>query len=282
MIITGTYDLVVDPQWRNLQTQEVFLECDTTTAPVTINLFAIANLNRFWNVRIIIADVNSNAGTNNITINSGSVGLIPVFDTIDQDGNVQAVLNQNGESITLQPVSPTQWIATQSVGGLSPTWNLIQGDGGLGGDPTVFSGLTQVSGKVDVTTLGNGNIYNLKGFTTFDGSNNVYAKYIGLITVDLGSNTLITSNASTIDCTDSGLAGTITSTLANNAWVTNTSSGASEQIPFVVINPDNTLGNPNEYYIYLLVGNPNTFSASASLDINIITDSTTVTFTQNV
>jgi hypothetical protein len=281
-MITGTYNLAADPQWRNVQLQELFLECDTTLAPVTINLFPIVDLNRFWNVKIVVSDVNNNAGTNNITINAGSVGLVPVFDTIDQDGNVQVVLNENGESLSLQVASATQWIGSASTGGLVPTWNLIQGDAGLGGDPTVFSGLTQVSGKVDSTTLGSTNIYNLKATTDFDGSNNVYAKYIGLITVDLGSNFFITSNASTIDCTDGALTGTITSTLANNAWVTNTLSGSSEQIPFVVINPDNTLGNPNEYYLYLLVGNPNTFGATASLDINIITDSTTVTYTQNV
>jgi hypothetical protein len=280
-MITGNYNLVADPQWRNVQLQEVFLECDTTLAPVTINLFPIANLSRFWNVKIVVSDVNNNAGTNNITINAGSVGLVPVFDTIDQDGNVQVVLNENGESLSLQVASATQWIGSASTGGLVPTWNIIQGDSLLGGDPTVFSGLIQVSGKVD-SALSSNNIYSLKGSTTFDGSSNVYAKYIGLVTVDLGSILSITSNASTMECTDSGLAGTITSTLANNAWVTNTLSSASEQIPFVVINPDNTLGNPNEYYLYLLVGNPSTFTASASFDITILTDSTTVTYTQNV
>jgi hypothetical protein len=191
------------------------------------------------------------------------------------------VLNENGESLSLQVASATQWIGSASTGGLVPTWNIIQGDSLLGGDPTVFSGLIQVSGKVD-SALSSNNIYSLKGSTTFDGSSNVYAKYIGLVTVDLGSILSITSNASTMECTDSGLAGTITSTLANNAWVTNTLSSASEQIPFVVINPDNTLGNPNEYYLYLLVGNPSTFTASASFDITILTDSTTVTYTQNV
>jgi hypothetical protein len=280
-MITGNYNLAADPQWRNVQLQEIFLECDTTSAPVTINLFPIVDLNRFWNVKIVVSDVNNNAGTNNITINAGSVGLVPVFDTIDQDGNVQVVLNENGESLSLQVASATQWIGSESIGGVSPIWNLIEGDALLGGDPTVISGLTQLSGKVD-TALFSNNIYSLKGFTFFDGSSNVYAKYIGLTTVDLGSGFGLFSNASTMECTDVALTGTITSTLANNAWVTNTLSGASEQIPFVVINADNTIGNPNEYYLYLLVGNPNSFSATASFDITILTDSPTVTYTQNV
>ena len=62
-MITGTYNLTVNPQWRNLQQSEVFLECDTTLAPVTINLFEIADLSRFWNVKIVISDPNNNAVT---------------------------------------------------------------------------------------------------------------------------------------------------------------------------------------------------------------------------
>jgi hypothetical protein len=110
-MITGTYNLVVNPQWRNVQESEVFLECDTTLAPVTINLFEIADLNRFWNVRIVVSDVNNNAGTNNITINAN------ISDTVDEDTTNQIVINTNGSSVSLQVVSDTQWVATESVGG---------------------------------------------------------------------------------------------------------------------------------------------------------------------
>ena len=116
-MITGTYNLVADPQWRNVQLQDVFLECDTTLAPVIINLFPIADLDRFFNVKISISDVNKNASVNNITINAGSVGLVPVFDTIDEQGNTQIVLNTNGESVVFQPVSDASWIAIESLGG---------------------------------------------------------------------------------------------------------------------------------------------------------------------
>jgi hypothetical protein len=110
-MITGTYNLAVNPDWRNVQLQEVFLECDTTLAPVTINLFEIANLNGFWNVKLVVSDPNNNAGTNNITINtSGS-------DELDQQGNNQIVLNTNGESVALQVVSATQWLSVESIGG---------------------------------------------------------------------------------------------------------------------------------------------------------------------
>jgi hypothetical protein len=110
-MITGTYNLAVSSEWRNLQEGEVFLECDTTLAPVTINLFEIAELQRFWNVKIVVSDPNNNAGTNNITINAGG------SDTMDDSSTVQIVLNGNGESVALQVVSETQWLASESVGG---------------------------------------------------------------------------------------------------------------------------------------------------------------------
>jgi hypothetical protein len=111
MIIIDTLNLVVDPQWKNVQQQEVFLECDTTQGVVSINLFEIADLNRFWNVKVIISDYGNNASVNNIVITAGG------GDLIDQDGTVQIVLNLNGESVTFQPVSETSWIALESVGG---------------------------------------------------------------------------------------------------------------------------------------------------------------------
>lgn len=115
MVITGTYDLTVNPFWKNVQQQEVYLECDTFSGPVTINLFPIANLNRFWNVKINIVDLSQNCSVNNITINTGSVGTPPVQDTVDQLGNTQIILNKNGESVIFSVVSENQWLAGESI-----------------------------------------------------------------------------------------------------------------------------------------------------------------------
>ncbi len=110
-MITGIYNLAVNPLWKNVQQQEIFLECDTTLAPVIINLFEIADLNRFWGVKIIISDASNNASANNITINaSGS-------DLIDELGNNQVVLATDGESVVLQVTGVSQWLATESIGG---------------------------------------------------------------------------------------------------------------------------------------------------------------------
>ena len=38
-MITGTYDLIANTSWSLSQLQEIYLECDTSINPVTINLF---------------------------------------------------------------------------------------------------------------------------------------------------------------------------------------------------------------------------------------------------
>jgi hypothetical protein len=114
VIISGTYDLIVNSEWRNVQQQDVYLECDTSIEPVILNLFAIADLNRFWNVRLFISDIGNNASENNITINTGGSGDPIVFDTIDEQGNNQIILNQNGESAIIKVVSESSWIGIES------------------------------------------------------------------------------------------------------------------------------------------------------------------------
>lgn len=280
-MITGTYNLEANPSWSLLQLQEVRLECDTTLGPVTINLPAISTLAQSTNLKLIIVDATGNAATNNITINSGSVGAPPVFDTFDDATTTQLILDNNGSSVALQNVTSTQWIAIESISGTTATWDLIFGDPGLGGDPTVATDLQRISGTEKF--LGNtGFLYNLKGVTSFDGSSNIYVKYLGVITVDFGTAVAVVNNSSVFSATDSGLSGEIISNLTNGAWVTNSGTGVSEQIPFVVLNPDNTPGNPNEYYLYLLVGNPNNFQGQVAFDFSIATSSTTVTYNQNV
>jgi hypothetical protein len=274
-MITGTYDLTVNPQWINLQLAEVFLECDTTLAPVTINLFEIADLRRFWNAKIIISDVNNNAGTNNITVNCGG------SDVFDNDTINQLVLNVNGSSLSLQVVSEAQWLAIESVGGvIAPVWDVIAGDPLLGADTSVVSGVTQIS---ETVLLGGESsaVYKLRGAIDFDGTSNIYTNYIGKITIEIGKRLTVLANDSVLRCSDSGLTGDIVSPLAVGGFVQNTLSGASENIPFALLNPDNTIGLSSEYYLFFLAGNPNDFEAIASLDITFVTNSPNLTYTQN-
>jgi len=108
MLITGTYNLTANPEWAWLPLQLVYLECDTTSAPVTINLFEIKDLNRFWNVQIFVIDQNKNANVNPITINVGGL------DRINSVGFTSIILNEKGGSILLTPANDTSWRASSS------------------------------------------------------------------------------------------------------------------------------------------------------------------------
>lgn len=102
-MITGTYNLQVNPQWRQIALENVYLECDTTLAPVVINLFEIIDLERFWNVKIYISDTNSNASTNSITINSAA------GEFINLEGQTSFVINQDGGNCVLQVSNESIW-----------------------------------------------------------------------------------------------------------------------------------------------------------------------------
>jgi hypothetical protein len=110
-IVTGNYALQVDDSWRLGQLQEIYLQCDTTLAPVVIDLFEIADLERFWNVKIYVTDIANNAATNNIIINS--IGS----DTIDALGTNSLTISTDGASVELQVVSETQWLSSAAGSG---------------------------------------------------------------------------------------------------------------------------------------------------------------------
>lgn len=103
MLITGTYTLDAQDFWRLSELQEIYLECDTTLAPVTINLFPISDLDRFWNVKIYISDIYNNASANNITINCDAL------DSINYSGMTNSVINSDGGRGTLFVLSENQW-----------------------------------------------------------------------------------------------------------------------------------------------------------------------------
>ena len=109
--IVGNYNLEVEDSWRLLNLQEIYLLCDTSTSSPTINLFEIADLEEFWNVKIFITDISNNASVNNIIVNAfGS-------DTIDSTGTSSLTLSTDGGALQLQVVSNTQWMALESTSG---------------------------------------------------------------------------------------------------------------------------------------------------------------------
>lgn len=113
MIITGTYDLKYSQLWKQKPLEQIYIECDTSIAPVTINLFEIAETKLFWNVKFFISDKSNNCSINNIIVNAGG------SDSIDILGQTSFVMNTNGGSVELQIVSNNKWMATESNSGIS-------------------------------------------------------------------------------------------------------------------------------------------------------------------
>jgi hypothetical protein len=110
MVISGTYNVPVSFNWRQSQTRREDLFCNTSTAPVIINLPLISDILDInaSGVLMNVVDLANNSDVNNITINaSGS-------DTIDGFGSSSVVLSIRGASIVLGISSEGKWIALES------------------------------------------------------------------------------------------------------------------------------------------------------------------------
>ncbi len=101
--VTGTFNLTAEmlTNTKQVVSNEVYLQCDTT-APVIINLPAIAGLGGFKNLKIFIVDEEGLAATNNITVNADAADTINTATT--------ALINVNKGVIELQIVTEVQWM----------------------------------------------------------------------------------------------------------------------------------------------------------------------------
>ena len=93
-MITGNYTIKPNPEWKNVQNQEVYLVCDTTLGAVNITLPTIASLGGFQNVKFYISDGANNAATNNITILKQGTDVIDATSSvvINADGGAAEVM----------------------------------------------------------------------------------------------------------------------------------------------------------------------------------------------
>ena len=181
MIISGTYNLVANPIWKNLVLQEIYLECDTTLAPVTINLFPISDLGRFWNVKIYVTDISNNAGLNPITINAGSSGLPLVADTINRQGLTNFTVNYNGGDAVLMIVTGNKWSAfSQTI--LAQTGLTYKGAWDANtNNPLLTSGIGTAGDYYIVSVAGNTNLdgvidWQVGDWAIFEGATNMWQK----------------------------------------------------------------------------------------------------------
>jgi hypothetical protein len=108
-MITGTYNVPATLASQPIL-QELYLECDTS-APVTINLFEIADVQRQWDLVIYVSDATNNAGLFPITVNCGA------GNHFDQLGVNTLTLNVDGSAVELRIVSDTAWLASKGSSG---------------------------------------------------------------------------------------------------------------------------------------------------------------------
>ena len=102
-----TFDLINNPEWIQLQEQEIYIHCDTTLGQVDVILPEISTLKGFYNLKLYVVDIAGFAGVNNIVISTTG------GDTIDAVSGI--TLNVNNISTAITIVSSKQWISLEGI-----------------------------------------------------------------------------------------------------------------------------------------------------------------------
>jgi|694.fasta_scaffold43162_3 hypothetical protein len=119
--ISGTYNVLANLGFSQLQQNELYFECDTSVAPVTIIFPQISDFGGYLNTKIYVSDLSNNAFNNNITIiPSGG-------DTINQGGGV--VIDINNGTFAFWIASTSQWIGLDSHTYTSTAYYTIEDEG---------------------------------------------------------------------------------------------------------------------------------------------------------
>src|SRR3990167_7576199 len=111
--VSGNYTVVLDDPAFILNTDKIYLQCNTALGAVNITLPRISTSGRTWGFRIYINDVSVNAATNNITIIPNAADRI--------NGSASSiVLNTNGVTGCAEIIGTTAWafnICNSTAGG---------------------------------------------------------------------------------------------------------------------------------------------------------------------
>ena len=119
--VSGTYNVLANLGFSQLQQNELYFECDTSIAPVTIIFPQISDFGGYLNTKIYVSDLSNNAFNNNITIiPSGG-------DTINQGGGV--VIDINNGTFAFWIASTSQWIGLDSHTYTSTAYYTIEDEG---------------------------------------------------------------------------------------------------------------------------------------------------------
>lgn len=121
--VTGTYDLQASFGYNLLQENEIYLECDTTLAPVIINLPLISDFDGILNMKVYVTDYGNNAFNNNISIVPASGNTINSFGSV--------IIDNNNGSASISIASSSKWIAYDSHTSfpIGTAYNTIQDEG---------------------------------------------------------------------------------------------------------------------------------------------------------
>jgi hypothetical protein len=133
---SGTYLIQNDIDWDKVNYNNVYIVCDTSSAPVNIILPEITDTPYLY-TRFLISDRSNNASVNNITISTSGSDLI--------NGNATSiVINTNNGSVICFQICAN--INIQGGAPISSKWVALQsnqsGGGGGGGFTTADNGLT--------------------------------------------------------------------------------------------------------------------------------------------
>jgi hypothetical protein len=145
-----------------------------------------------------------------------------------------------------------------------------------GSDPAVNSGMFKTNRTVDIGgTLYR--VYNIKGNVSIPGGGNNFVNYIGVVA---GSTNYTLSTTKSLVVAQDPTFFRVQTPLTTYSLVYDETLLFASPVDLMTINYDNTLGNPDEYYIFTIAANTNNFSCDLQVDYEfLVLDTDVITFT---
>jgi hypothetical protein len=145
-----------------------------------------------------------------------------------------------------------------------------------GSDPAVNSGMFKTNRIVDIGGTFY-RVYNIKANVTVPGANNTFVNYIGVVS---GSTNYTPSLTKSLVIAQDPTFNRVQTPLTTYALVYDETLLFAAPVDLMTVNYDNTLGNPDEYYIFSIAANTNNFSCDLQVDYEfLVLETDVITFT---